>query len=53
MKFIGAMQNKEIKTISRPRRMPSLVICTIMWLVQYFKNKSSSSSFDTYPSSEI
>lgn len=116
MKFIGAMQNKESKTISRPRRLPSLVLCiimdlignlsyavpffgelldvvwapisgiifflmfggwkgafggifnfveeilpgtdfipsfTIMWLVQYFRNKSSSSSVNTYPSSEI
>ena len=110
------MQNKETKTISRPRRMPSLAICiimdligylsygvpffgelldlvwapisgiifflmfggwrgafggifnfveellpgtdfipsfTIMWLVQYFRNRSSSSSYEAYPTSEI
>jgi hypothetical protein len=116
MKLFGSIRDKETKTISKPRRLPSLVICiimdligllsygvpffgelldlvwapisgiifflmfggwkgafggifnfveellpgtdfipsfTIMWLVQYFRNRSSSSSFNTYPSSEI
>src|SRR3981081_2079691 len=33
MKFIGTMQPRETKTISRPHRQPSLVICIIMDLI--------------------